>query len=149
MVRTKLPAFLRYKKSIINFAKVFRIRILIKENVEGEGEYLEGVNWINVDDDLTDQETIATMLHELGHAMDFLFNPSMTGSQSEKAYEKFYTEKHSKSQRQLVLGAENRAWDNGKVIAQRLKIPLGTWYLREKQISMKNYRSVSKKGKKR
>lgn len=137
MYETTLKNYLKYLKKIEDFAKGSHIRIFWKESAEDSFQHRGA--FIIVDSTLSEADEIATLLHELGHGID----ASFILKESEKlfwAYTNVYEETGTTKQSKLVYEAEKRAWDNGRLIAKRLKIPLGKWYSKAEKESLKSYK---------
>lgn len=130
-----------YLKKIHKYADSLGIEIFYLEEVEGEGLFSHHYKVLHIQDDLTETEMVATLLHELGHAMDFSFYNKRTMKRLFVAYENVYNGKHSKRDLELVIIAEKDAWNTGKVIAKLLKIKLGTWYSHQEALCLKDYKT--------
>lgn len=105
-----------------------------------DGLYIPSQRKVVLDKDLEPGEEIATLLHELGHMLDdALQEPD---SNLNRAYQAVYRKKPTINQRRLVLECEQRAWDCGRGIAKKLRIPLGKWYDREMQDALQSYRDT-------
>ena len=97
-----------------------------------------------MDDSLSQTDEIATLLHEIGHALSDLFDtPDADIKAINNAYGMIYTqEKVSDKNMSIVLATEQRAWDNGRELAKRLKIKLGKWYSDVEKACLKEYKEV-------
>lgn len=144
----RLPAFDKYKKKCVEFAKALRYKVVYKANVEGEAEFSGPRRQITVDEDMTEPEIIASILHELGHAIDAIFTQNWTTEQN-KAYDVFYDNLFTQRQKNLVVAAEIRAWDFAEELAVELGIPLGKWFFHERKVCLKGYKEAKSEKKAR
>jgi hypothetical protein len=141
MLVTRLKNYPKYLEKIYSYAESVCIKIIVREE-DGDGCYNHFNSCLYIDPDLEEASEIATLLHELGHAFDYHLVDKKLSPKIWHAYEKVYSEDANLNDKELqtVMDAEIRAWENGKVIAKRLKIPLGKWYAHERKISLMNYR---------
>lgn len=95
---------------------------------------------IKIDDAVSNGTVLASLLHELGHALDDMVC-SQTTEKTDNAYKAFYADKATKKQKSLVLQFEKRGWAYGREIASRLNIRLGKWFDDEEKTAIKSYRS--------
>lgn len=138
MCRQNLPNYHKYWERLNNFANTLGIKIEYAEN-DSEGSFSQAHRKIRVDVGLCEAEDIATILHELGHAMDTLLVTPTISKHIEKAYEVVYNRKPTRRQQSLVMGCEKRAWLYGRSIAKQLKIRLGKWYFQFERDCLKSY----------
>jgi hypothetical protein len=137
----KLKHLDSYLERLHNFARAMGITVISNVDVIGQGEWLPSKNRIKIDQGLLDSELIATFLHELGHALDDISTSSTKlDLRLAKAYYAVYNKISRKSQLQLVLNCEKRAWQKGRIIAKNLKIRLGKWYDEEEADCLSDYR---------
>jgi len=129
MEKGSLKHYERYISSITNFASALDIEIIYKPYDESAA-WLPSTNKIIMDDNVSQTEEVASLLHELGHAVSDLFDtPDADIKAIEKAYGVIYTNSPvSAKNLSVVLATEQRAWNTGREIAKRLKIRLGKWY---------------------
>lgn len=139
MARESLKHIDAYRKRLGYFAAALRISIEYKE-CSSEGIFFPSKSKIVIDKDLSDVEEIATLLHELGHALDD-FTTHYNHKELNRAYDKVDDPVLSKKNLDLVLKCERRAWLNGVSIANRAKIRLGKWYTRIMQESLNSYKN--------
>lgn len=129
-----------YLRRLRAYARGIRVRLTFSCEAASEGVWVPNKRAVRVDSDLTEAQTIAVILHELGHVLD---DTLITGKQFRivnRAYAKYYDLRCSKKQRQLVKYAEVRAWEYGRVIAKILGIRLGKWYDKESKACLKSYK---------
>lgn len=138
---TNLKNYEKYLRKLETYAETMGIRIISREE-PCDGTYHPNNSTIVIDPDLSDSCEIATLLHELGHAMDYQLNNKKLSPKIWHAYEKLFDGAHNINQLETVIEAEIRAWENGSLIAKRLKIPLGKWYAYERKTALTNYRKV-------
>ena len=117
-----------YKARLINFALAHEIEVRFVPG--GEDAWLPAKRIIRIDEEQSDVDKIASLLHELGHAIDELTNINEKKiAELEDAYKVVYTAKRISSKRKrTVLSHERKAWKIGRAIAKVLKIRLGKWY---------------------
>lgn len=132
-----LKKYDEYLDKIKTYAAAIEIKIERKEE-PSDGVYLPTRRVIRVDPDLDESEEISVLLHELGHMLDDVI--FMTDNDEiNDAYSKVYVQKLTKKQLEIVLGCEQRAWDNGRGLAKKLRIRLGKWYDIEEKSAMEDY----------
>lgn len=106
---------------------------------DNDGTWFPSKRKIVLDREMDESTEIATFLHELGHSTDdYLTNPK-TEKKYDNAYRAFYKNEATEKQNKLVLECEKRAWFYGRGIAKKLRIPLGKWYDKEEEASLKDY----------
>lgn len=138
-MRHDLPNFTKYLTLLKLYCKSTKVK-LIKHS--GETFYLAGTRIIKYNCDLSEAETISSILHELGHIMDeFSLKPTKR-YRLIAAYNKVYTSKVTKAQKEIVILAEKKAWANGRVIAKLLGIPLGRWYPTYMKKCLRSYQRI-------
>lgn len=117
-----------YKKRLLLFAQAVNIRVQYRP-VDGDGAYIPVKRKVIIDDDLTPEEEIATLLHELGHVLEDAMAPDNNKrDRLERAYVRVYDAKETPNQLRMVLRCERKAWAMGRAIAILLGIKLGPWY---------------------
>lgn len=129
-----------YIKRLNKFSAALGITVIHHHEVEGDGVWMPARSRIKIDKNLSQMEEISTYLHELGHALDDLHGGIKSSTRLHKAYHAVYSEKARKSQTQLVIECEARAWAIGREIAKKLKIRLGKWYDYAESVSIKAYK---------
>ncbi len=129
MEKGTLKHYDRYIASITNFASALDIEIVYKP-YDDSAAWFPGTSKIIMDDNVSQTEEVASLLHELGHAVSDLFDtPDADIKAIEKAYGVIYKDAQvSAKNLSVVLATEHRAWNTGREIAKRLKIRLGKWY---------------------
>lgn len=135
----------KYLKKLNNYAETCGINVYHKELVNTMGEFIPSKRSINLQKDMTHEETLAVFLHELGHFLDQMINPDFTNSpRLNNAYLKINNtdKKLTKIQHHYILKSEEQAWEYGRSIGNKLKIPLGQWYDREMTEGLKYYKSL-------
>jgi hypothetical protein len=143
-MRHKLKNYQLYLQRIELYAQVLDVGIEYRVHPQ-DGAFVPTRRKVVIDPDLSETDTLATLLHELGHFLDDTIlrdNPSM-GKLSE-AYYAVYGDKYTNSQLEIVVKCEERAWDYGEVIAKQLKIKLGKWYTDNKKDAIRSYRTTKK-----
>lgn len=136
MYRDELKHYTRYVNSLHKFAYMLGIKIVYEG--DEDGVYVPSRNLIRISPDLSQTEEVASLIHELGHVIDFLFMPRNINT--ELAYSKIYKYKVSKNEIKLVVKSEKLAWNLGRIIARILGIPLGKWYTLQEKESIKGYK---------
>lgn len=137
----RLKNYAVYLQKLLLYSEAMGLRVFSKTD-PGDGSFDHNNNSITIDPDLAESSEIATLLHELGHAFDYHLLNDKISPKIWAAYDKVYSEAHNDTELQTVIDAEIRAWENGKVIAKRLKIPLGKWYAYERKTALTNYRKA-------
>lgn len=139
MPNGQLKNYKKYLEKLEIYSKAVNLKLKYG-TVDGGGVYLASRSVIKIDDDLEEDETIATILHELGHALDDQLVTNPTAHFLYYAYKAVYANEHTKKQLKKVVECEIRAWNYGRVIARLLKIPLGTWYDLQQKECVAHYR---------
>jgi hypothetical protein len=135
-----LKNYLKYMEKLEHYAETLGLRIISREE-SSEGAYNHNNSTIVIDPDLSESKEIAVLLHELGHAMDYHLTNKKLSPKIWSAYHYVLGDTPpSQDKLETVMAAEVRAWENGAVIAKRLKIPLGKWYASERKSALLNYR---------
>lgn len=142
MCGRKLKNFDVYLQKLEIYIKASKLKLEYSDKITCGGEFVPNRRKIVIEENLTDSETIATILHELGHSEDDSLLPQTIEHKLGTAIEAFHGDKFTPGQRELVLACEARAWKFGKAIAKRLQIPLGKWYAESKNFALKGYRSA-------
>lgn len=137
----RLKNYKKYLKLLRRFCKIQQIKLVIEKKSTSGTRYVGQHRSIFIDGSETDSTKIAGLLHELGHVLD-----EYTASKGQlkfllNAYPAFYAETPGVKQEEEVVQAEVRAWKYGIVIARVVQIPLGKWYFKEKNKSLKSYRT--------
>lgn len=142
----KLKKYEAYIDRLSFYACALNIDITYSDSIEHDGFYNDATKRITLCEGLDDSSEVATLIHELGHAVDDTFRPSPRSL--DRAYQKDFTNTPlTRRQKAMILACERSAWRSGRVIAKRLKIPLGKWFDDEEAESMRIYRraKVSRK----
>ena len=139
MCGRNLKNYLLYLEKIETYAQVLDIKIEHKTE-PSDGVYIPTRRTIRIDPDLDESSDIATLLHELGHAIDDHFSHGGIDPKTEAAYRVVYNGNPSEAQLKLVVEAEKLAWLNGRKIAKALRIPLGKWYDDEEKDAIRLYK---------
>lgn len=130
-----------YVKNIRLFCKSIRLRLQFSA-ADGDGAYLPARRIIRVDPELSESETIAVLLHELGHVLDDTMLNKARFRDVTRAYTNLNQERPLTSvQRRTIIRTEERAWEYGRVVAKILGIPLGRWYDKKMAYCLKAYKS--------
>lgn len=124
---------------ITAYAEAVGIKIEYSQR-DAEGSYTPSRRVVNVNPDLTDSEEIAVLLHEFGHFLDNTLLDLDGDHPLEIAYRNTYKGTASLLESILVIECENRAWDYGRVIAKKLRIPLGKWYDEVREECLEGYK---------
>jgi len=135
-----------YISRLLAFAKALGISVTWKRLGSYEAYYRPDNNSITIDDELDPESEIASMLHELGHAVDEYRVERLNQEDVSRAYTAWYEGRDTRSQRKKVLAEERAAWRIGRIIAKNLKISLGKWYAKEQKESLAVYRAGRKNG---
>lgn len=139
MTKGKLALKKKYLKRLSFFAYAIGVKLKVNP-FKDEGVWLPAVRVVRVDVNMGDTDLIATLLHELGHALDDVLTPS--GRKTDKiykAYRAMYKGRPTAAQKRLVVSLERKAWRYGRDIAARLNIRLGKWYDDIEKDSIKSY----------
>lgn len=137
-----LPKYDEYLKRLETFAKALGIKIEYAPE-DGEGSFSPAHKKIRIDPDLGPSDEVATILHELGHAVDDMLIDDKVYALLDQAYSLVYEDKVSKKQQALVMNCEKRAWQYGRSIAKQLKIRLGKWYTSVERECLRRYSEPS------
>lgn len=130
----------KYWDTLELFAKMMKIKVTIKLSGD-DGYWNPNRREIVIDPDMKPEFALAVFLHELGHAFDGMKPATKKERRAEEvAYGRVYDFRHNKKQKAIVIACEQRAWDNGKLIANLLRIPLGRWFKKTERDCMKWYR---------
>lgn len=97
---------------------------------------------------LFDEKTnaIATMLHELGHFLDFrATNVYLSNNLIDNSYTALSSkQKLTTKQKNIIFGCETRAWIFAEGIANILNIKIGPWFYDHKENALTNYKNAFK-----
>lgn len=121
-----------------NFTRMLGIK-LVRRAQDSEGSYSRQSRTIQLDEDNSEVQDVAVLLHELGHAVDEMLIDDKIRKTINEAYALVYRTKVSKNQRNLVMNNEVRAWMYGRSIARQLKIRLGKWYSDQEFMCLRRY----------
>jgi len=124
------------------YAEACEIEIVYRD-VPGDGIYMPSKRRISIDKDLPESTEIATLTHELGHAMDDTLYDKRSMKILDKAFPAYYNGTATESQKQAVIECERRAWVFARGIAKKLRIPLGKWFTSEEQEALADYKGES------
>lgn len=142
---TNLKHFDRYRRALKRYAKAINISLRYDPKAEDDGYYSPLKHVIKIDSELTEVETIAATLHELGHALDDAISwegNKLLTDKIKEAYARTYSKRPANTkQRRLVLKCERAAWKYGRVIAKKLGIKLGKWYDAYMDECLKSYKA--------
>lgn len=141
MCGRKLKNFDSYLQKLEHYIKASKLKLSYSETIACGGLFLPSKREIVVETDLTDSDTIATILHELGHSEDDSFHTQGVERLIDNAYAALEKETPTSAQKQIVMDCERRAWKFGRAIAKRLQIDLGKWYSESKRHALKSYGS--------
>lgn len=142
MCGRSLPNYDKYMQRLETFAKILGIKIEYGQE-DGEGSFSPSHRKIKLDTDLQPSEEVATLLHELGHAIDDMLVDKTIERSINAAYSIIYDTKGTVKQRDIVMNCEKRAWHYGRKIAKQLKIKLGKWYRNQELDCLRRYRDAS------
>src|SRR3990167_3005148 len=125
----KLKNYSNYLNIIKDYCTLCQIKLVYKNIKTHEGDYNDTHKIITVDDNLDDSEEIAVLLHELGH---FECDNVATSVQKKRIGNIYFKKSGggtlSKKEGLSYRKCEDDAWEQGRIIAKRLKIRLGKWY---------------------
>lgn len=127
-----------YLKSIKAYCKAIHMKLEFSE-LDDDGAFIPSKRMVRVSPNLPESTTIAVLLHELGHALDFVLMRPPQYRQTEAAYRNLYKIKYTRHQKTVLL-TERRAWEYGKAVAKTIGIPLGQWYADTAKESIDTYR---------
>lgn len=133
-----LPNYDAYQAKILAYAEACEIKVQYRDQ-PGDGAYIPTLRKIAIDKDLPESTEIATLLHELGHAMDETLLDKRVAKRLNRLYMRVYTVKLSKARLGEIIDCERRAWALGRSVAKSLRIPLGKWFEREEQDALAQY----------
>ncbi len=138
----RLKNYIKYLEKIHTYAESAGIKI-VEQQVDCDGVFDHTTNKLYIDSDLSESVEIATLLHELGHALDYhLVNKKMS-PKIWKAYGHVYEDRPvPKEHLDTVMAAEVRAWEIGRLLGKKLRIPLGKWFDKDEKAALANYRST-------
>lgn len=138
----KLKKYSVYLKKIKAYAKMCRVSIKFVNHMEEGGAYLGNRRSISISKKLSNIETIATLLHELGHFIDDLRNPHNHLSNRFHNGARTAIEEDRKLtflQKKRLLKIEREAWKNARALARQLDIPLGAWFYKDEKSALATY----------
>lgn len=140
MPEINLKHYIKYLKALEKFANALNIKVKFKI-IDSDGVYVPSSNTIYIDSEQSESGEIASLLHELGHVIDDIVMPDDVEEKKNKAYTVIYGKKYTKAQKRLVLRCEKAAWKNGRYLAKKLKIKLGSWYDEAEEHCIKSYKT--------
>lgn len=134
-----------YYNKLIAYSNLMHITIYFNTIKENDGSFFKRV--IYLDSTLTEKETLAVLLHELGHFIDEMINPKRYSSKRAcAAYENMFVgNKLTLLQKKRIIEIEQAACNYGQVLAKKLKIKTGRWYKKEMNSKMGIYFSLKTK----
>lgn len=139
-MRASLKNYDAYASSIRLYCKTIRIKLEFSA-VDGDGAYVPARRLIRVDPELSEANTIAVLLHELGHLLDDTILNKEKFREVEKAYTSLHKRKLRPGHKKTIIRTEVRAWEYGRVVAKILGIRLGKWYDSARAECIKAYKS--------
>jgi hypothetical protein len=141
----KLKNYKSYLKKIKAYAKLCNVSIVFKKEVDGTGEYRPSRREVVIEKGLPQSAILSTLLHELGHFVDDLTNPSNHFSN------RFHNDGRTAIendrdltmlQKKRILKLEKEAWKNARALARQLNIPIGSWFTKDEKSSLNSYYSI-------
>lgn len=140
-MRTHIKHYEKYLMSLMLFAAGLKYKIEWKDKLPCGGILVPKYRVIYILASLPPTEKIATLLHELGHAIDDNFFNFKEENLVDTAYKKTYSNKKVNSKyHKIVMKCEKAAWNNGRNIAAMLGIRLGLWYTEIELQSLETYK---------
>ncbi len=143
-MRRQLKNYDLYLNKIKALSQALGIKIEWRTD-PSDGTWLPQHRKIRIDPDLTDTETIATLLHEFGHIIDDSSLDDKTLGKLGKSYSVIYTDVYTTKDVDVVAATEIRAWNYGCAIAKNLGINRGKWYDKMAKEAIKNYKQLERK----
>lgn len=143
MPHESLLLYDEYVNKIEVLAKALRIKIEWTP-YPSDGAWLATRRMIKIDPDLSHVDTLATLLHELGHAVDDSVVLKKDMAIVGAAYGTIYTEFYSSKDVTLVVLSEIRAWNYGAALAKILGINVGKWYTKIRVKAIRDYKKLHK-----
>jgi hypothetical protein len=140
-VEIKLKHYGLYMRRLRAFARAQGYKIEYRDQDEC-GWHISQSRTIAIKDNMEQSEEIAVLLHELGHMEDDALkrlDPKEI-KKIDRAYGAAEMKCATRRQVEIMIECETRAWQHGKAIASRLKIPLGKWFDREMEEAIDLYR---------
>lgn len=131
-----------YMTKLIAFANCLGLKVIIRATEE-DGFFSAKRNCIVVDEELSQANKVAVILHELGHAVQHYFGSELSWTKVSTAYSKTNTNITHKQVKTLVQ-YETEAWNIGFIIADILRIPKGKWLHSTKKYYVDHYRNYKK-----
>ncbi len=133
--------FTKYLLKLVTHANLHGIKVQFK--VGEEDRYIPSRNLIIIDGDIEDydEDTLISLLHELGHVYDREHHTPKDIPKFNKAYPTIYNSNPPKSIVKYALMFERRAWRYGKDIAKRLGITLSSEYDKQAKLCIQDYRN--------
>jgi hypothetical protein len=145
-MKRSLKKYDDYLFRLKTLAKALKITIHWRTE-PSDGVYQASKRRIIIDPDLTDTETLATLLHELGHVIDDSSLDTRTSTIVGESYSVIYTDIYTAEDVDIVSKTEIRAWNYGAAIAKTLMIPMGKWYDGIAKEAIKAYKKLIKEAK--
>lgn len=105
------------------------LNITVQFDEDFECVWIPRIRTIRIESGLSQSDTIACFLHELGHVIDDLSRyDEKERAKVEIAYGMINNAKKYKKYAAVVCQVEENAWRIGRSVANFLKIELGVWY---------------------
>lgn len=138
-----------YKRRIITFAKNHKVSIIFKTDEFGEYNYYrhsenKKPSEIVLRRNQSSNKKIAILLHELGHFLDYK-GDKKKWKVSKKAYNTYAWKNNlplNKFNKEVIVKAESRAWENALFISIILSIPRKKWFSYYKKQSLGGYKKL-------
>ena len=146
----KLRNYQKYLNKLLDQSAMWEVTVYSAALKSNLGEYVSGKRVINLEETMDQSEEIAVLLHELGHFLDDMEDPGFNnGKILLAAYGVINVKEEnavlSRKAKALVIECERRAWAKGRVLAKKLKIPLGSWYDVEELAGIAEYSAIKLK----
>lgn len=142
MTDIKLKYYKQYMKRLERYIQANGLKLVYSQEEESDA-IIFSKNTIRIAWKQSEAEEVASILHELGHFLDFLVMTAEQIRKVDKSYAIHHKAKKSTYHRNIVCQYEKRAWDNGRAIAGILKIRLGRWYDEVEAECLKSYKDYT------